>query len=137
MESSSVESPPSIRRKRPTKGIDVVDGIKRDVEVSSASRFGQVFVFPFRVYDYHFRIKHQASQNFQLGGVRLSRTGFGENDGIVIFQRKPVKKHQAVVVAVDAVKNSFVRRQVKRNEREKAGNGRRIKLGADIQFIRP
>ena len=126
MESSSVESPPSINRKRPTSAIMLErktsagdsssrtggrsKGLMwwmelRDVEVSSAGRFGQVFVFPFWVYYYHFRVKHQTSQHFQFSGVRLSRTGLGENDGIIIFQRKPVKKHQAVVVAVDAVKN--------------------------------
>ena len=66
-------------------------------------------ILVFRVKDKNFRAHHQTAQNFQFNGIALSRARFGEDDGVVVLQRKAVKENEGVVVGIDSKKNAVVR----------------------------
>lgn len=103
------------------KGINVVLGSQRNVEVAPARRFRHVLILAFGVNHNDINIKHETAQDFQLGGIGLACPRLGKGDRVVIFHREAVKHHQRGVVAVDAIENAAIAGKVKGGEGEERG----------------
>src|SRR3989344_144267 len=117
------------------EGINVVLGGERYIEVASADGLGEVLVFAFGVDDDDLGVEHEATQYFQLRHVGFSCAGFCECYGIVVLEREAVEEDERRIVAVDAVENTSVGREVEGDEREDRRERRGIDFGVNFKLI--
>ena len=74
-------------------------------------------------------------KNLELGRVGFARAGFCEGHRVVVLEREAVEENERRVVAVDAVENAAVGREVERNERENRRERRGIELGVYVELV--
>ena len=124
-------------RLRQIERVEVDVGIERHLEKRPAHRLAQMFVLVFRINDDDARSEHHSPEHFQLHSIALARSGFGEHHHIGVFHFEAIEEYQAVVVAVDAVEDAFVGREVGRDEGERGRERLRIQIVGDIQSVIP
>jgi len=105
------------------------------MEGAPAGRFGELFVFALGVDDDDVGAEHERAQYLQLRRVALAGAGLREDDGIVIFKRKAVEENERRIVAVDAVENAAVAREVEGDEREDGRQRRGVQFRMDEKLV--
>src|SRR3989344_6504547 len=113
-----------LARQRQVKGVDVVFGVERYVEVAPAHRLGQKLILAFGAYDNNLGVEHQRAQNFEFSGIRFAGARLGKDHRVVVLQTKAVKEHQRCIVAVDPVEYALVGREVEGHKGENTGERR-------------
>src|SRR5205809_652592 len=98
----------------------MVLAVERNIKVPPSHRLGEKLILTLGVDDNNLSVKHERTQNLQLGGVAFAGARLGKYHGVIILQTKAVKQHQRGIVTVDAVKDAFIAREVKRDKRKYA-----------------
>ena len=114
--------------RREVERIDVMFGGERDMERAAAGRLRELFVFALGVDDDDIRAEHERAQDLKLRRIALAGAGLREDDGIVVLERKTIEENERRIVAIDAVQNPPVTREVKRDEREDRRKRRRVQF---------
>ncbi len=89
----------------------------------------------FWIDDEDFGTDHHRAECLELDGERFTSTRLGEDYHVGIFQAKPVKYNQPVVVHIDAIKDAAVLGEVGRGKRERSGDGASVHVATNLELI--
>src|SRR3989338_5385169 len=94
-----------------------------------------MFILHFRIdYDY-LGPEHQTSENLELHTIALPCAGSCKYYKICVLKRKTIKQNQTIIMTINPVQYTVVRRQVCGNKWERRRNGRRIHVKRNHELI--
>ena len=71
-----------------------------------------MLVFVFRINHDNARVKHHGTQDLELHKIAFSGAGLGKDHHVGVFELEPIEENKAVIVTIDTVEDTVIRREV-------------------------